>query len=86
MDDFLATYLILLVIAGICFLAFWGAVIYFVVKFLRSRSGLSTQQKMDMLAAGMNAYSGGRSGSGDLMDTQAGSAAAGVGIDLNDNR
>lgn len=85
MDDFLATYFILLVIAGICFLLFWGAVIYFVVKFLRSRS-FSTRQKMDILAAGMNAYSGGRSGSGDLMDTQAGSAAASVGIDLNDNR
>ena len=86
MDDFLATYFILLVFAGICFLAFWGAVIYFVVKFLRSRSGLSTRHKMDILAAGMNAYSGSKGGSGDLMDTQAGGAAASVGIDLNDNR
>ena len=86
MDDFLTIYVIFLVIGVGGFLLFWGVVIYFIVKFFRSRSGLSTQHKMDILAKGMNAYSGGNSGSGDLMDTQAGSAAASAGIDLNDNR
>lgn len=83
MDEFLTTYLIFLVIGVICFLLFWGAVIYFIVKFFRSKSGLSTRQKMDILAKGMNAYSGGRGGSGSLMDTEAGSVAAGAGIDLD---
>ena len=83
MDEFLTTYLIFLVIGVICFLLFWGAVIYFIVKFFRSKSGLSTRQKVDILAKGMNAYSGGRGGSGSLMDTEAGSVAAGAGIDLD---
>jgi hypothetical protein len=83
MDEFLTTYIIFLVFGAICFLLFWGAVIYFIVRFFRSKSGLSTQQKMDILAKGMSAYSGGRGGSGSLMDTQAGSVAASQGIDLD---
>ncbi len=83
MDEFLTTYIILLVFAAICFLLFWGAVIYFIVRFFRSKSGLSTRQKMDILAKGMNAYSGGGGGSGSLMDTQTGGVAASQGIDLD---
>ncbi|UCD57688.1 MAG: hypothetical protein JSV16_00850 [Candidatus Hydrogenedentota bacterium] len=85
MEDFLTTYFIFLVIGVFGFVLFWGAVIYFIIRFLRSNSGLSTEQKLNMVARGMQAYSG-RGGSSDLMDTQAGSVAASQGIDLNDNR
>ncbi len=85
MDDFLTSYFILLVFALIGLVLFWGAVIYFIVKFFRSKSGLSTQQKIDIVSKGMGAISGSGS-SGDLMGTKAGSAAASQGIDLNRNR
>jgi hypothetical protein len=86
MDDFLTTYFIFLVVGVIGFVLFWGAVIYFIIKFLRSPSRLSKAQKYDLLAKGMQAYSGRGGGSRDLMDSQAGSLAASEGIDLNDNR
>ena len=85
MDDFLTTYVIFLVIVVIWFVLFWGVVIYFIVRFFKSDSGLSTQQKMDIVAKGMQAASG-RGSSGDLMDSNAGSVAAGAGIDLNDKQ
>jgi hypothetical protein len=85
MDDFLTMYFIFLVLGVIVFLLFWGTVIYFVIRFLRSKSGLSTGQKLNIITKGMQAYSG-RGGSGDLMDTEAGNVAASQGIDLNDNR
>lgn len=58
MDDFLTTYFIFLVIGVIGFVLFWGAVIYFIIRFLRSDSGLSRAQKYNLLAKGMQAYSG----------------------------
>ena len=64
MDDFLATYLIVGVISLIGFLLFWGAVIYFVVKFLKSDSGMTKAEKYNFLARLMKAYSS-RSGSSE---------------------
>jgi len=86
MDDFLTTYFIFLVIGVIGFVLFWGAVIYFIIKFFKSDSGLSTKQKLDIVTKGMQAYPGRGGGSGDLMDSEVGSVAASEGIDLNDKR
>ena len=86
MDSFLSTYFIFLVIALIGLAVFWGAVIYLIVRFLRSKSGPSTAQKLDIVARVLSAASGRRPGSIDPMETKAGSAAASVGIDLNDPR
>lgn len=84
MDDFVTTYLILLILGVFGFVLFWGTVIYFIVKFLRGDSGMSRGEKYGFLARLFQAYSGRGGSSGDLMDTEAGSKAAGVGIDLND--
>ena len=86
MNDLFATYFIFLAIGIIGFVLFWGAVAYLVIRFLRSGSGLSKAQEYDLLAKGMQAYSGRGGSSEDLMDSQAGSVAASEGIDLNDNR
>jgi len=86
MDDFLTTYFILFVIGVIGFVLFWGTVIYFIIKFLRSDSGMSKGEKYGLLAKLFQAYSGRGGSSGDLMDTKAGSVAAGLGMDLNDKK
>lgn len=85
MDAFFSSYLLIALVAILANVIFWGTIIYFVVRFLRSKSGLSTEQKLNIITKGMQAYSG-RGGSDDLMDTKAGSAAASHGIDLNDRR
>lgn len=77
--------LVMLVFAILGLVLFWGVVIYFIVKLFRSNSGLSTQQKIDLVSKGLRAYSG-RGSSGDLMDTKVGSVAASEGIDLNRDR
>lgn len=84
MDDFLTTYFTFLVIGAIGFVLFWGSVIYFIIKFLRSDSGMSKGEKYNLLAKLSQAHSGRGGSSGDLMDTKAGGVAAGLGMDLND--
>jgi len=86
MDDFLTTYFILFVIGVIGFVLFWGTVIYFIIKFLRSDSGMSKGEKYSLLAKLFQAHSGRGGSSGDPMDTKAGGVAAGLGIDLNDKK
>ena len=86
MDDFITSYFLLLIFAVIGLVLFWGGIIYLIVKFLRRDSGLSKAQKYDLLAKGMQAYSGRGGGSSDPMDSKAGSLAASEGIDLNDRR
>jgi len=86
MDDFITTYFFVLIFVVIGLVVFWGGVIYLVVKFLKSDSGLTKAQKYDLLAKGMQAYSGRGPGSSDPMDSKAGSMAASAGIDLNDRR
>jgi hypothetical protein len=83
MVDFLTTYYIFLLIALIGLAVFWGAVIFFIIRYLRSKSGPSTAQKLNNVARVLGAISGRSSGSIDPMETKAGSAAASVGIDLN---
>ena len=86
MDDFLTDYFILLVVVLIGLAVFWGAVIYFIIRYLRSKSGPSTAQKLNNVARILGAVSGKSPGSKDPMETKAGSAAASVGIDLNKPR
>jgi hypothetical protein len=86
MDDFVSSYFILIVIVIVGNIVFWGAVGYFIFRFFRGNSGLSTQQKMDMVARGMQAFSGRGGGTKNIMDSDAGRLAASEGIDLNDNR
>ena len=86
MDDFLSQYFLLATVAIIANIAFWGGIIYLIIRFLRSKSGLSRAQKLDLIAKGMQAYSGRGVGASDLMDSKAGQVAASHGIDLNDRR
>ncbi len=60
MDDFLSTYLIVLVLSVLGFVLFWGVIIYLVIKFLRGDTGLSSQQKLGILTQSVRMYSGGR--------------------------
>jgi hypothetical protein len=64
LDDFIATYLVMLAVGSIMFVLFWGAVIFFVVKFFRSNNGMTTQQKLEIASRVMGAYSG-RGGAGE---------------------
>jgi hypothetical protein len=78
--------IILAIIVIILNLLFWGAIFYFIVKFFRSKStGLSNQQKIDIVTKGMEAYSTLSRGKGSksLMDSKMGGVAASAGIDLD---
>ena len=84
MDDFLGMYIWVLVISAIGFVLFWGVVIYLVVKFLKSDSGLSTEQKLGVLTKLTQAYGSSRGSSepGPVESSVRGMAAS-EGIDLN---
>jgi hypothetical protein len=79
-------YAIIVGISIIGVFLFWGAVIYIIVKILRSNSGLTGEQKVGLVAGLLQLFSRGSGGSTDLMDTRAGNMAAGAGIDLDDRR
>jgi hypothetical protein len=85
MDGFVSDYFFFLFIVLGGVILFWGIVIYFVVKFLKSKSDFSTEQKLGILTRLMQAYSG-RPGGHDPMDSKVGGVAASQGIDLNDHR
>ena len=79
--------IILAIIVIILNLLFWGAVIYFIVKFLRSKStGLSNQQKLDILAKGADAYRefSREKPNKDILESKAGQYAAGQGFQVKE--
>ena len=83
MDDFLFVYLLMLVVGGLLFVAFWGAVIYFGIKLFRSKN-LSTGQKLTIASAILGGYSSQRGPyePGPIESDVRGMAAR-EGIDLN---
>jgi hypothetical protein len=84
MDDFITTYLLLLLFGLIVFVLFWGTVIYLVVKFLRGDTGMAQQQKLTLLARLMQLWSGrgGPSEPGPI-ESEVGDMASREGIDLH---
>lgn len=83
MDDFLGMYLWVLALSAIGFILFWGAVIYLVIKFFKSDSGLSTEQKLGVLTRLSSLYGSGRASSEPgPVETEVRGMAAREGIDL----
>jgi hypothetical protein len=59
MDAFIGAYLLMLVVGAIGFVVFWGAVIFFAVKFFQSNNGLTSEQKLGVIGLLMRMFSGG---------------------------
>ena len=85
MDNFLMSYLVLIVIATLAFLGFWGVVIYLIIGLLQEKSNLAMKNKPGIVSKGTQTYS-----SHDrreiLIDSEVGGITAQDGMDLNEIR
>ena len=85
MDNFLLSYLVLIVIALLAFLGFWGVVIYLIIGLLQEKSNFAIKKKTGIISKGMQTYSShGRREI--LIDSEVGGVAAQEGMDLSEIR